>query len=110
MSFVPVRRSAIDVVSVLILALMGSQFMTASSVPPIHNISTDTENPPEFDKVVALREAAGANPHAYDAAELADKQRQAYPQVQPLISIRSPQRWASASSLRRHRALRNALS
>ena len=74
------------VVSSLILALMGSQFMTASSVPPIHNISTDTDNPPQFDKVVALREAEGANPHAYDAGVLAEQQRQAYPQVQPLIS------------------------
>ena len=30
------------VIAAVILGLMGSQFMTASSVPPIHNISTDT--------------------------------------------------------------------
>lgn len=74
------------VLSVVILGLMGSQFMTASSVPPIHNISTDTEQPPEFDKIVALREAEGANPLVYDAQALAQLQREAYPQVQPLIS------------------------
>lgn len=74
------------VVSAVILGLMGSQFMTASSVPPIHNISTDTDNPPQFDKVIALREAGESNPHTYDAEALAEQQRQAYPQVQPLIS------------------------
>jgi len=74
------------VVSVVILVMMGSQFMAASSVPAIHNISTDTEQPPEFDKIVALRDAQTSNPLAYDAEALAELQRGAYPQVQPLIS------------------------
>ncbi len=74
------------VISIVILGLMYSQFMAASSVPPIHNISTDTDAPPQFDKIVALREAEGANPLEYDTAALAETQRQAYPQVQPLIS------------------------
>jgi uncharacterized protein (DUF1499 family) len=78
------------VVSIVILGLMGSQFMTARSVPPIHNISTDTESPPQFDKIVAIREAQGANPLAYDAAVLAEPQRKTYPQVQPLISDKPP--------------------
>ena len=41
------ERSAILIgvaLSVVILGLMGSQFMAASSVPPIHNISTDTDD------------------------------------------------------------------
>jgi uncharacterized protein (DUF1499 family) len=78
------------VVSVVILVMMGSQFMAASSVPAIHNISTDTEQPPEFDKIIALREAQDANPLAYDAEALAELQRGAYPQVQPLISATAP--------------------
>lgn len=83
------ERSAILIgvaLSVVILGLMGSQFMTASSVPPIHNISTDTDDPPQFDKIVAIREAEGANPLEYDIEALKDVQREAYPQVQPLIS------------------------
>jgi uncharacterized protein (DUF1499 family) len=76
--------------SVVILVTMGMQFSSATSVPPIHNISTDTERPPEFDKIVAIRAAGESNPLAYDSAELADLQRAAYPWVKPLISADSP--------------------
>ena len=69
---------------VVVLAILGTQYSAASSVPPIHNISTDTENPPQFDKIVAIRSAAQANPLAYDAAALAPQQTAAYPWVQPL--------------------------
>lgn len=68
----------------LIIALMGMQFYTASSVPPIHNISTDISDPPQFDAVVALR-GADSNPLEYNADQLAPLQQEAYPWVQPLI-------------------------
>ncbi len=90
----PAERGAVLVgliISVAILGLMFSQFRAATSVPSIHNISTDTENPPQFDKIIPLREAQGANPLQYDTATLADAQRKAYPQVQPLISNQSAQ-------------------
>ena len=73
-------------ISVVILGLMANQFVTAGAVPPIHNISTDTDDPPQFATLVAVREAEGANPLAYNAAELADLQRGAYPFVEPYIS------------------------
>jgi len=74
-------------ISAVILGLMGSQYMAASSVPPIHNISTDTQQPPQFDKIVAIRAAQeGVNSLAYDANVLAEQQRAAYPSIQPLIS------------------------
>ena len=69
---------------VVVLAILGTQYSAASSVPPIHNISTDTENPPQFDKIVAIRSAAQANPLAYDAAALAPQQTAPYPWVKPL--------------------------
>ena len=69
---------------VVVLAILGTQYSAVSSVPPIHNISTDTENPPQFDKIVAIRSAAQANPLAYDAAALAPQQTAAYPWVKPL--------------------------
>jgi len=71
-------------VSGLIIALMGMQFYAASSVPPIHNISTDIEDPPQFVEVVALR-GESSNPLEYNADQLAPLQQEAYPWVKPLI-------------------------
>jgi len=76
-------------ISVLILGLMGMQFMGASSVPPIHNISTDVVDPPEFDKVVALR-GEGTNALAYDRDQLAGLQQGAYPWVKTLETDLTP--------------------
>ena len=69
---------------VIVLALLGMQYSKASSVPPIHNISTDTETPPQFDKIVAIRSASKSNPLDYDAEVLAAEQNKAYPWVKSL--------------------------
>ncbi|NJN51564.1 MAG: DUF1499 domain-containing protein [Gammaproteobacteria bacterium] len=71
------------VVCAAILAMLGAQFNTARTVPAIHNISTDTIEPPQFDVVVALR-GEDSNPLTYDAETLAPLQRSAYPWVVPL--------------------------
>ena len=55
---------------------------TARSVPPIHDISTDTVDPPTFERVVALR-AGAPNTLDYDA-NVGQQQRQAYPDVVPV--------------------------
>ena len=52
-------------------------------VPPIHDITTDTDNPPAFVAAVKLR-PAGSNTVAYEGAELAGKQKAAYPDVAPV--------------------------
>jgi len=72
-----------------ILVFLGMQFNTARSVPPIHNISTDTEEPPDFDVVTTLR-GTGTNPLDYDATTLAPQQRAAYPGVVPLVLTAEP--------------------
>jgi hypothetical protein len=72
-------------ISVLILAVVGLQFNAASSVPPIHNISTDVNDPPQFDKVLALR-GEGTNPLEYDAESIAPLQQENYPWVKPYVS------------------------
>jgi uncharacterized protein (DUF1499 family) len=54
------------------------------TVPPIHDITTDPDNPPAFIAVVPLREAASANPAAYEGAKIAGQQRSAYPDIVPL--------------------------
>lgn len=58
-------------------------FGTAKKVPMIHDISTDTENPPGFVSILALRKDA-PNPSDYGGPEVAAKQMAAYPDIRPL--------------------------
>ncbi len=55
----------------------------ADSVPPIHDISTDLDDPPEFVAVAPLREDA-PNPVEYAGEETAEAQREAYPHIETL--------------------------
>src|ERR1700757_5234155 len=55
-----------------------------TTVPPIHDITTDPDTPPAFAAVVAARTAGGGNPVAYEGAKIAEQQRQAYPDIAPL--------------------------
>ncbi len=72
-------------IALLPLIGLGSQLFSARSVPEIHNISTDTVNPPAFDKVVALRSEYN-NPLEYDVTKLAEIQSKAYPNVKTLMT------------------------
>lgn len=63
---------------------IGSQIVTARSVPFIHNISTDVVDPPSFDKVAALR-GEGTNPLEYDVEKNSVLQLEAYPDVKTLM-------------------------
>jgi len=56
----------------------------AKRVPPIHDITTDTQRPPAFDAVLPLR-AGAANPATYGGPEVAEQQLKAYPDVKPLM-------------------------
>jgi len=60
------------------------------TVPPINDITTDTENPPAFVAVVPARTAEGGNPVAYQGSKFADQQRQAYPDIVPLTLALPP--------------------
>jgi len=57
--------------------------LQARKVPPIHDISTDTADPPAFAAVLALRRDA-PNPAEYGGTEVARQQRQFYPDILPL--------------------------
>lgn len=61
----------------------------ADSVPRIHDISTNTDQPPEFVDVRPLREDA-PNPPEYAGDEVAGQQREAYPDIQPLETGMDP--------------------
>lgn len=69
--------------SAIAIIMPLSMMTTAKKVPPIHDISTDLENPPEFVTIAPLR-ADAANPVAYAGAETAEQQRTAYPELQTL--------------------------
>jgi uncharacterized protein (DUF1499 family) len=58
--------------------------------PPIHDISTDLENPPEFKAVVPLRKDA---PNGLERpAAVAEEQRRAYPDLAPVtLPLRAEQ-------------------
>jgi uncharacterized protein (DUF1499 family) len=64
--------------------------LTAQRVPPIHDITTDTENPPAFVAVVPLRKDA-PNPADYGGPEIAAQQQAAYPDLKPLLLNVSPE-------------------
>lgn len=92
-------------VCVLMLGYAGFLFWQATSVPPIHNISTDTEDPPQFRDIVALR-GESSNPLAFDAAELAPLQAQFYPWVKPLkLDVPAADAFAKAGAALRETGL-----
>jgi len=61
----------------------------AQSLPMIHDISTDTLDPPQFVAVRPLR-AEAPNPAEYPGAETAAQQRAGYPDLGPLQTSLSP--------------------
>lgn len=75
------------------IVVMGVQFNAATSVPPIHDISTDLIEPPQFDAIHDVR-GAGANPLSYEEEErdaLSRTQKSAYPEVQPIRTDMRPE-------------------
>ncbi len=56
----------------------------AKSVPPIHDITTDPADPPQFVAVLPLR-AAAPNPATYGGPQVAAQQEKAYPDIKPLV-------------------------
>ena len=56
----------------------------ARQVPPIHDLTTDLEHPPKFVAVLPLR-AGAPNSATYGGPEVAEAQRQSYPDIKPLL-------------------------
>jgi uncharacterized protein (DUF1499 family) len=61
----------------------------ARRVPPIHDISTDLEHPPEFVAILPLR-AGAPNPATYGGSEVASAQRAGYPDLTSLMVHLAP--------------------
>ena len=83
------RRAGLGVLLVA-LVLGAAAFLVpwgfrqkARGKPPIHDITTDTQNPPAFVAVLPLRQDA-PNPATYGGDSVAEQQHRAYPDIRPL--------------------------
>lgn len=84
-------RGRLRLVAVAGLALGGLAVLLpwswrrdAQQYPGIHDITTDVQNPPAFVAIAPLR-ADASNPLAYPGDSVAQVQREAYPDIQPLM-------------------------
>ncbi|KAA0923052.1 DUF1499 domain-containing protein [Psychrobacter sp. ANT_H56B] len=74
--------------SAVALGLPLSMLSKGKTVAPIHDISTDLINPPEFVAIAPLR-ADAPNPVAYAGEATAEQQRQGYPELKTLVYSQS---------------------
>jgi len=81
------RQSMLGLVAVLIggaaAAVPVGMRKQAQEVPPIHDITTDTQNPPAFVAIAPLR-ADAPNDVSYAGSEITDQQLQAYPDLKTI--------------------------
>lgn len=76
-------------ISLIPMIFVVPQMLKARSVPPIHDISTDTTNPPDFYAVVELRKDAPNDliyAHDGSAETLAALQTKAYPKLKSVTT------------------------
>jgi uncharacterized protein (DUF1499 family) len=71
------------VVAAAVIAIPG-RFRMGPPAPPIHDITTDTRDPPQYVAVLPLR-ADAPNTTQYGGDRVAAQQREAYPDLQPAI-------------------------
>ena len=98
-AFVVIWREGTDGVGSALLALFigmallaypGYLGIQAYRLPPITDVVTDPDDPPRFEVIARLR-PRDANPIAYPGRAAAEKQRAAYPEVEPLVVTSTPQ-------------------
>jgi uncharacterized protein (DUF1499 family) len=76
---------AVALVMGMVLAYVPWQYQRIrSTLPPIHDITTDTDTPPEFVAVLPARAAESAGSVVYDHAQLPVSQQKAYPDLAPI--------------------------
>jgi uncharacterized protein (DUF1499 family) len=70
-----------------VLVYVPAQFFYMRyTLPPIHDITTDTDNPPAFSAVLGARAAEHARSVERRDPQLAQLQKAAYPDVAPLLT------------------------
>src|SRR5262245_15313563 len=90
-----VGRAVLAIVVGALTLRAGGRIPFITPPPTLSDISTDTQDPPDY---VALREARGdAASDAHPGGALAARQREAYPDIQPLtLSISKDEAFAKA--------------
>jgi uncharacterized protein (DUF1499 family) len=102
---VPPRKGAGLALAALAIPLLGLGYAAyvrnaAQSIPPIHDISTDLDNPPAFSESVLRARAAVSNSNhldllnkrTQDGRSFAELQRQHYPDIEPVMTTLAPDR------------------
>lgn len=93
------------IAAVLLAAMVATLYFNQAAPPegPLMNdITTDLEDPPEFDAVVPLR-PENANPVEYPSPETAANQRRVHPEVEPVMTALPPdEAFARALETGRH--------
>ena len=83
-------------VSLVVLGAFAVQLVRLFTLPPLHQVTTDPDDPPAFDAIAAVR-PEGSNPHTYDPDQpildstLAEAQQRAWPELVALDSSLDPQ-------------------
>ena len=77
------------VASVIAAAPPIALLKTAEGLPDIHDITTDTENPPAFVALLAERRAS-RNGADYGGEKVASEQKKGYPDIQPIVVAQPP--------------------
>jgi uncharacterized protein (DUF1499 family) len=90
------RRSATLAIAAAVLGALAfgipfAMLQAAKRAPAIHDITTDTADPPRFVAVVPLRSGA-PNSADYAGESVASQQRAAYPDIQPITVAMPPER------------------
>lgn len=86
--------AAIGCVACALSYIVPETYRAPEGTPPIHDITTDTDNPPQFVAVAPLRANApnsviyGDQPN-WDATRMAAAQKQAYPDIVPQVFTQS---------------------
>jgi hypothetical protein len=79
----------IDAVILAYPAYLGLQYR---KLPPIHDITTDAIDPPQFEALARLRNGDGVNTAVYAGLYSAEQQRLAYPDIETVELEVPPQR------------------
>jgi uncharacterized protein (DUF1499 family) len=77
-----VLLGAASLVIAIALIAIPARFRVGAPAPPIHDITTDTQDPPQYVAVLPLR-ADAPNTTEYGGERVAVQQREAYPDLQP---------------------------
>ncbi len=77
------------VIGLAVIAVPASWMISAMRVPRIHDITTDTKTPPQFEAILPLRKNA-PDTTDYGGSIVAEQQLKAYPDIKPLELNKAP--------------------